>query len=977
MADPRSVSRSPPSSGVASGARAPEGDHPLVERYRALFEEAPVMYVITEDRGGAPWIIDCNQLFLKTLGFQREEVIGEPLADFYTASSKEALLQQGGYQRALAGLFTESERELVAKDGRVVHTLLRALPDPGLEGQVVGTRTMFIDITDRRRLEEAQKRFIAILEATHDLVAICDRQGRFLFLNAAGRRMAGLTEGIDLKDLTILDLHPKDIGQLVLRAAFPAAIRTGSWTGETIIRNREDGTEIRASQLILAQASSDGGIEHLSIIAHDITSLKRTEESLRRNEQHLKLALSAARVGTWEWDLEKDQVRWSDGVEAILGLEPEEIPRNRTDYSARVHPRDRLRVGRLLRQAQRGNEAFRAEHRFLSKDGETQWLSSEGRAFLDIEGQPVRMAGTVTNISDRKRSEEALRYRIELDHLVNSISTAMNTTPLGRTDVGIRQVLRNVGEFLGADRGQLFQFSNDGALESSTHEWHAEGIPSRRLALQQLRTEDFPWFTYRIRIPEAVQFIRLKDLPAEAAAEKQAYHREHIESLVAVPIVSFKTTIGYLSFVSLHREMAWTEDQVAMLKIVGEIISGALERRRATTLEKAKEAAEAANEAKSAFLAHMSHEIRTPMNAIIGMAGLLLDTRLSEEQSKHARILKSSAEGLLQLVDDILDFSKIEAGKLALEMVDFRLKDVVRAAVEPLIPRATAKGIEVHLAITDAFPTHLRGDPQRLRQVLINLVSNAIKFTREGQVLVRAEQESFDDAGVRMRFTVNDTGIGIPTEVQSSLFEAFTQADTSTSRRFGGSGLGLSICQKLVDLMEGEIGFESQPGEGSTFHFTVLLRPAMSMLRPRPEVRKKSIQQRDPATCHLLLAEDNEVNQIVALSQLESLGYRVDAVANGLEVLEALEQSAYDLVLMDCQMPELDGYETTRRIRKSKSEWRKVPVIAVTAHAMTGDREKCFEAGMNDYVSKPFQQDELVAALDRWLTASQEIAIQT
>lgn len=706
-------------------------------------------------------------------------------------------------------------------------------------------------------------------------------------------------------------------------------------------------------------------------LAHREARESAEMEDARQREQHLKLALAAARVGTWEWDAQSDQIRWSEGVESILGLAEEKIPADRRTYNSLIHPDDFQLVRSAVDWGLKRDEPFRAEHRFLPPGGDQQWLVSEGRGFFDAQGRPVRMAGTMTNITERKRSEEALRYRIEMDRLVNSISSKMNTTPLARINEAIREALSHVGQFLDVDRGQLFQFSNDGEHESSTHEWCAEGIPSRQAELQNLRPRDYPWFRHQIRTPAVVEIASIEELPEEAAEEAAAYRQEGIRSLVAVPIVALNAAIGYLSFLTIRQEQGFTKDQVALLKIVGELISGALERRRAAELEQAKETAEAANEAKSGFLAHMSHEIRTPMNAIIGMAGLLLDTKLAPEQRKHAAILKSSAEGLLQLVDDILDFSKIEADKLALDVVDFHLKEMVRGAVEPLMPRASSKGLEIHLDITDAFPTHLRGDPQRLRQVLINLVGNAIKFTRRGHVTVVAEQERFDDSGVRMRFAVRDTGIGIPAEAQTTLFDAFTQADSSTSRRFGGSGLGLAICQKLVRLMGGEIGLESASARGSAFSFTVLLQPSMAAIGPAAGKRRKkrTVRHHDPKTRRLLLAEDNEVNQIVALSQLRSMGYRVDAVANGLEALDALGKNTYDLVLMDCQMPELDGYETTRRIRRTQTTWKDLPIIAVTAHAMTGDREKCIAAGMNDYVSKPFKQEELVIALDRWLRA--------
>lgn len=948
-------------------SRVPELDTLREKDRRSFFDDAPVMCVVTWTIGDQPIVRDCNGLFLKTLSFERDEVIGQPLADFYSPDSRRDLFE-GGYHEALEGEFTARERQLRAKDGHHVDTLLRAVPETDDDGVVLGTRSMYIDITERKRLEEAQERFMSILGATTDFVAIADPKGRMFYLNAAGRRMAGFAEDEVLSGQSLLDCYPEDIGQLILRAGLPAATRDGVWSGDTIIRHR-NGQEFRTSQVLLSHSSATGKVEFLSTIARDVTEEKQAQEALRRSQQHLKLALSAAQVGTWEWDLSKDKITWSDGIEVILGLSQGSFDGTRKTFAGLVHTADKAPLGKIFRKALRSGAPSRFEHRLLV-EGQTHWIVSQGRAFHNERGRAIRMAGTLTNITARKRSEEALRYRIDLDDLINAVSSRMSNTPLVRLDENIREALRAVGQFLGVDRGQLMQFTEDGHFKSTTHEWCRDGMTARIEELQNIPTQEFKWFQSQILNRDLVRISTLDGLPSEAESEAATFRSGGILSLIAVPVVSMGSIVGYLRFITEGSEQTWSEEEANLVKIIGELMAGALERRRAAELEELKEAAETANEAKSSFLAHMSHEIRTPMNAIIGMSDLLLDTDLSPEQRKHGAILKSAAEGLLQLVDDILDFSKIEAGKLSLEIVDFQLKDVVRAAIEPLIPRAVSKGIDLRHDVTDAFPTRLQGDSTRLRQLLINLVGNAIKFTEGGFIQVNVEQKGFNDAGANLRFSVEDSGIGIPKEVQESLFDAFTQADNSTSRRFGGTGLGLSICHKLVELMGGRIGVESHLGKGSTFWFELSLMPAVAQSPQQHAenyIREPSGLHK-PQRHHLLLAEDNEVNQLVALSQLRALGYPVDASSNGHEVLEALERTNYDLILMDCQMPELDGYETTRRIRQHPQKcWREIPIVAVTAHAMKGDREKCIEAGMNDYISKPFQQHELQKVLERWL----------
>ncbi len=774
-----------------------------------------------------------------------------------------------------------------------------------------------------------QRRSQAAINQSATGMALLSPEGVWIAVNPALCSLLGYDEA-ELVGSSGINLNPEDRRQGVIDRM--RQLSTGEINAYQLEKPyvRKDGALVWVLQTITLVRLPDGLPEFLVAEFMDITARRASElaaeaarQKLNEANRLLVMGEELAHVGHWRLRAGSSAVVWSDEVYRIHGRPIEAGPPDLATALAYYHPDDRPIVASLVETALCSGRDYTAELRIIRPDGQVRIARAIGQCERNSGGNIIGIFGVFQDVTDLREAE----------HRLDTLSTRL---------------------LLATHAGQV------GILELT--------YPDRRLYFDSVMAQLFGL-----------------GLNSTALTEDDCWGAVHPDDTPLLTAVIDACERGSPSY-ELEYRVIWPNGDIRYIQSRGTLVTGptgdparlvgtswdVTEMRNLTVqLAAEKERAERASNAKSNFLAVMSHEIRTPMNGVMGMNALLLETTLTPTQRRMADAVQYSATALLAIIDDILDLSKLEAGRVDLETIDFDLAEIMDKVAETMGPKAATKGLE--LSIERSFPgaCWFRGDPARLRQILLNLVSNAVKFTEAGRIVISASALPGHDQNYRLWFEIRDTGIGIAAEAKQRLFRPFEQADATITRRFGGTGLGLSICKRLVEQMGGMIGVMDRSGGGSVFWFEIPLPAGVPRTSGRAAPANQSADPAAPATGHILLAEDNSMNVTLASWLLEAKGYTVEVARNGSEAVAAARRGGFDLILMDMQMPVLDGLAATRQIRSQAEPGRRVPIIAMTANAMKEDQLRCLEAGMDDYISKPIEPERLDQLVRRWLEPRQ------
>jgi len=899
------------------------------ERFRQIFQHAPFGMSVT---GPDHSFIKANAALCRMLGYSEEELLKLHWTQLTHPDDLLSSLRRVEEMNSPAEECREAEKRYIHSSGKVVwaHTSISATRDSA------GNPRYFVlhaeDITERKlaqaALQESEERFRIMADGCPALMWVTDAEGGNGFINRAYLEFFGIASDQVQADEWQVKIHPEDATGY-LDACQKALREQAAFSAEARFQ-REDGEWRWFACLAEPRYSSSGGFLGHVGMGLDITERKGSEALLKESEERFRIMADGCPTMMWVTDAAGRVQFINRAHREFSGATFEDLEIG--GWELLMHPDDAEECVRAFSRSLQDHTHYEMEARVRRADGEWRWMASFAEPRFSSDGAFLGHVGLSLDITERKRSEELVKESAD------RLALATRAGAVGIWDLDV------VNSRLLWDEQMCRLYGLDPRVSVDAYERWLVGIHpedrergDREIELALDGEKDFDT-EFRVLWPDgSVHSIR-----ALATVQRDASGR---------PLRLIGTNWDITAQKEAAQELKQTNRQLEEATIKANEMAAVAAR---------------ANVAKSSFLANMSHEIRTPMNGVIGMIQLLLETDLTREQEQYATVAQNSGRMLLALIDDILDLSKIEAGKISLEKLNFNLPRTVNEVAEILRMQAAGKGLELAVSVAEEIPELLAGDALRLRQVLTNLTANAIKFTERGTVELAAALQGREGKKVSVRFSVTDTGIGIRPDQAEKLFAPFVQADSSMTRRFGGTGLGLAICKQLAEMMGGEIGLESREGEGSTFWFTAVFELAPGDRQPASEPAKKRAPAAVGRKARILVVEDNATNRLVVLAQLQKLGYEARAVNNGAEAVEAVRQGGYDLVLMDCQMPVMDGFEATRRIRKSVDN--RIPIVALTAGAMQEDKDRCLSE-MNDYLSKPVDLRRLAEVVEQWTGA--------